>query len=424
MFTHNQSHHRLTDTAVYNSRNLTMFQTSRLRWLCCVLLLCSTSAFAADWRVPETQMAEKISAITGPGVIALEVSNRSSISSSDVDQIRRGITSALAVSGIRVWNPDQASATAKVTLSENLQSYVWVVEVKQGANETNTAIVSVPRPDSALAAQNAPPLAIRATPIVSRSEPILDFALLDGSPRRALLLGEDSVALYEENNGHWIAGQSIPINHPHPFPRDARGRIILRRDHLFDAYLPGIICHSTNGLPLAATCSQSDDPWPLGTDTGLSAFFAPARNFFTGALVPGIGKQRSAPAFYSAVAISKPNYVLWIFSGTDNQIHFLDGINQQAAPRIHWGSSIAGAHAACRPDAQVLATSVDAADEDSVQAFEFPDREPVAVTQKLAINGVVTALWSATAPDSANLVYRNAGIGNYEAVQLNLACGQ
>jgi hypothetical protein len=41
------------------------------------LVVCS---LAADWSVPEQQLARKIVAVTGPGAVALTVENRSSLS--------------------------------------------------------------------------------------------------------------------------------------------------------------------------------------------------------------------------------------------------------------------------------------------------------------------------------------------------------
>jgi len=252
-----------------------------------------------------------------------------------------------------------------------------------------------------------------------------DAAILEGNPRRMLVLGENAVTVHEFRDGHWIPGSPLAINHDRPLPRDARGRIVLRNDHLFDAYLPGLICRSTNASPLTLNCSRSDDPWPLQTeDFGVSGFFAPARNFFTGALVPGVGQQKSAPAFYSAAALPRGKYALWIFAGVDGQLHLLDGMNHQIEGSIHWGSDIAAVHAPCRQDWQVLATSAGSGKDDSVQAFEFADREPVAVSQALQLNGDLTALWTARNGDSATAVVRDSETGNYEAVQLTLTCGQ
>ena len=409
---------------VYNSRILQMALSSRARCLCCALLFFSQLAFASDWQLPVTQMAGKISAATGPGVIALDITNRSSISAADVEQIHRMLVSGLSASGVRVWQPDQAAATVQVTLSENLESYVWVAEVRQGTAVPAILMVSAPRPAAPIAAQNVPALTLHATPLMSQADPILDVTVIEGSPRRALALSGMSVTVFEFKNGRWLAGQSLPISHAASFPRDLHGRIILRKDHLFDVYLPGVLCRSSEAGSLSMTCSRSDDPWPLANaDSGLSAFYAPARNFFTGALTPGVGKQKSAPPFYSAAEVPKDKYALWLFAGVDGQLRMLDGINLQAAPRLRWGSDITNIRAACHPDPLVLATSA-GDDEESLQVFEFPDREPVAVSQKLSINGPVTSLWPQQNGESVTAVYRNSETGNYEAIQLTLACGQ
>jgi hypothetical protein len=77
---------------------------------------------------------------------------------------------------------------------------------------------------------------------------------------------------------------------------------------------------------------------------------------------------------------------------------------------------------------QALATSAGGGtnkdDNDSVQAFEFTDREPVAASQALQLNGNITALWTARNGDSATAVFRDSETGSYEAVQLTLTCGQ
>ena len=412
--------------AVYNARNSEMqAPSSRVHWIWCVLLLCTQISQASDWRRPEAQLADKIASVTGPEVVALEVNNHSSINPSDAEEIRHGLISALANSGVRVFEPNQAAGTIQVTLSESLQNYVWVAEIQQGNNEPSVVMVSTPRSDPAAKTQSSPPLTIRSTLLISQPDPILDVAILEGSPRRLLALGRSQLTLYEFKDGHWTPGQSLAIEFSHALPRDLRGRIALRKDRPFDVYLPGIACRSTNSGPLMVHCAPSDDPWPLQTlDFGLSAFFAPARNFYTGALVPGIGQQRSAPAFYSAAAIPRDKYTLWIFAGVDGQLHLLDGIHHQAIGRIRWGSDIIGTHAPCRHDWQVLATSSEAGSEDSVQAFEFPDREPLAVSQKLELNGPVTALWTAQNGENAMLVTRSSETGSYEAFLLNFTCGQ
>jgi hypothetical protein len=381
--------------------------------------------FAADWHQPVSELATKITAATGPGVVALEVNNRSSITSADAEEIRSELTAALSTAGVRVWQPDQAAATIRLTLSENLKNYVWVAQIQQASNDKNIILISLPRPDLAITTQNSPPVMIHATTLISQPNPILDVAIVQPSPQRILVLGRSAVTIEETQNGHWTVVQSLPISSPNPLPRDARGRVFPRKDHIFDAYLPGLICRSTNSTPMQMNCSPSDDPWPLTPENfGVSAFFSPSRNFFTGALVPGIGKQKSAPPFYTAAAVPHANYSLWVFAGLDGQTRLLDGINQIPLNRVHWGSNVAAMHAACRSDWQVIADSSEADGTDSLQAFEFPDREPAAVSPKLALQGNLTELWSAPAGDSAIAVYRNSSTGNYEAAQLTLDCAR
>ena len=133
MRTRNPIHHQPGETAGYNSPNPRMHLPSRARLACCVIVLLAfvSIARAADWRPLVAQLSGKISSATGPGVIALDIANRSSISAAEVENIRRNLTDMLANSGVRVWQPEQAAGTVKITLSESLQNYVWVAEIRQ-----------------------------------------------------------------------------------------------------------------------------------------------------------------------------------------------------------------------------------------------------------------------------------------------------
>src|SRR5436190_20807732 len=84
--------------AVYNSRNPQMLLPSRVRLAYCAMTLCvlSSIAHATDWRQLTEQLSSKISAATGPGVIALDTTNHSSISAAEVENIRRNLTDMLA----------------------------------------------------------------------------------------------------------------------------------------------------------------------------------------------------------------------------------------------------------------------------------------------------------------------------------------
>jgi hypothetical protein len=417
-----------SDNAIYNARILHM-RTSSSRWpgvvyFFVLMLMSAPMIQASDWREPEEQLARKIAAATGPGAVALDVVNRSSLSRTDVEDIRKGLSTELAGLGIRFVSADQAAAAVKITLSENLQNYVWVAEIQQGNNEVSLAMVTAPRSELAAVPHPASALMIHKTLLWTDEKRILDVALVNGSPQHMIVLEPESIVLAKFQDGRWQQEQSLPLSHSRPWPRDLRGRLTLRKDHLFDAYLPGVFCRSTTTAPMALSCFESDDPWPVNTDErGLSAFFTPTRNFFTGALSPGIEKQTTVKAFYSAAMLPRDKYKLWVFAAVDGQVHLMDGLTDQTAAKLGWGSDIAGVRSGCGLGWQVLATGSDDTGE-TVRAFEIADREPVAVSQPAEFGGTITALWADWDTTGAIAVSQNSETGKYEAYRLSITCGQ
>jgi len=417
------------DNAVYNARiphmRASSSQFPRVACLLVLMLMHVPTILASDWRAPQEQLARKIAAATGPGAVALDVMNRSALSRADVEAIRRGLLSELGALGVRFVNADQAAATVQITFSENLQNYVWVAEIHQGTNQASVVMVATPRSNPAAVEHSAAALTIHKTLVWSDESRILDVAFVSSSPQHMIVLEPESVVLSKFQDGRWQQEQSLPLSHSRPWPRDPRGRLALRKDHLFDVYLPGIFCRSSATVPLAINCYESDDPWPLGTDQpGLSAFFAPSRNFFTGALSPGIEKQTTVKAFYSASVLPREKYRLWIFAAVDGQVHLLDGVTDQTAAKLNWGSDIASVRSGCGLGWQVLVTgNVDTAAE-TVRAFEIADREPVAVSQPAELNGGITALWADSDGTGAIAVSQNSESRRYEAYRLSITCSQ
>jgi hypothetical protein len=412
-------------TTVYNSRNPRMnFYLTRSWILGLVLLLasCCANAQTANWREPAQQLAGKISAVVGPGAVSLEFANHSSLSRSQEEDIHRVLLQELSVLGLRSVSADAAAATVHVSLSENLRDYVWVANILQGKNEPAVVMVSFPRDSPSSATHPASAVTLHKTLLWSQPDRILDAALAGGNPQNLLVLDANGVSIYQMQGGHWQVIQALPIAHERPWPRDLRGRLVLRKDHLFDAYLPGVFCKSVTGASLAMSCRASDDPWPLGSgESNQYAFFAPTRNFFTGALTPGVGKQTSAPAFFSAAPLPRDRYTLWLFAATDGSLHLLDGFTDQSA-QTDWGSDIATVHSSCGSGWQVLTTAKNSTGNDTIRIFEMPDREPSLIGQPSEFHGNITALWTQSDGNSAVAVLHNSTNGAYEAYQITLAC--
>src|ERR1700724_1687077 len=324
----------------------------RLGWLTSFLLATvffPPSLCASGLGATARQLAQKIAAAAGPGAFALEITNRSSLDDKSVREVRSALDAQLHVEGVSTAKAAQAMGTVEVVLSESLREYVWTAEIAIGSDEKRVALVSLPRSSTGTAAPytTALPIILKTTLLFAQEQPMLDVALVEmPGGARLLVLNGGTVAIYRHRGANaveqWELDASPPVAHSRIFPRDLRGRLLLRRDHLFDVYLPGTFCRSSSVAPLTLTCNNSDDPWPLTPDDGrVRAFFAASRNFFTGALSPGIGKVSNVPSFYSAAALPRSNYTLWMLAAVDGSLHLVDGMTDQLIRRRKWGSDLA-----------------------------------------------------------------------------------
>ena len=393
--------------------------------LLAVILCLAPSSSAADWATSVQELARKIVAVTGPGAVSVNIVNRSSLTKKECNEIGASLRAELETLGARAARPEQAAATVEISLSENLQSYVWVAEVWQNASDFTVVMVAAPRADAPSFVGETTPMTIRKIPLWSQEQRVLDVAVLDQgtSPSHIAVLEPEKVTIYRLADGHWQREQALAVTHSHPWPRDLRGRLAMRQDHLLDAYLPGVFCQSSRAAPLSLACHDSDDPWPLSIQFALSGFFTANRNFFTGVLSPGIGKQTSTAKFYSAAPIPRQNYTLWMFASIDGQFHMLDGLTDLPA-KVDWGSDLASVRSSCGSGWQVLATRSGDESTDSVRAYELPDRDPVPVSQAVVFPGGITALWTESQGTTAIAVAHDGETGNYEAYRLAVVCGQ
>jgi hypothetical protein len=414
-------------------------------------------SYAADWSGPEQQLARKIVALTGPGAVAITFENRSSLSRRDSEIVENGLRSSLEELGLRFVVEEQSAATIKISLSENGSSFVWVAEIRQGAGQSEVAMVSTPRAEGSIGPRDSVPPTLRKIPLWSQSDPILDVAVLEENtaPSRIAVLDPGKLSLYRMQAGKWQLEQALEIVHAKPWPRDMRGRLLPARDHVLDVYLPGVLCHASGGGSLALSCRESDDPWPLAVGIAgvaaspvfpgesangvnansaagsasaavvpqMKAFYAPARNFFTGVLTPGAGKFTAVPKFFSAAWVPREKYTLWLFATTDGQFHLVDGVTDQTA-KLGWGSDLTSVRSACGAGWQVLASSAGDGPDDSVRAYEFPDRDPVAVSAAVDFSGSISALWTEARGDTAIAVAQNREKGTYDAFRVAPACTQ
>jgi hypothetical protein len=403
---------------------------SRRRWANCFAVvfffLFPAGSVANDWIQPSHQLAQKIAAVTGPGAVVVVINNRSTLGKKDVDVIGSAVMAELEAFGVHPVPAEQAAASVDITLSDNPQFHVWVAQVHQGTADPAVVIVSLPRADEIGVVHDSFPMNLRKILLWAQENQILDVAALDenSAPQYIAVLDGEKLAIYRQRNGKWQTEQNMSISHSHPWPRDLRGLLLPAKDHLFDVYLPGVFCQTSTAVPLNLSCRESDDPWPLPNAGGgqpLHGFYAASRNFFTGDLTPGVGKLTNVGKFYSAAVVPRPNYLLWLFTGMDGQVHLVDGVTEQAE-KLRWGSDMVSVRTGCGAGWQIVATAADAAQGDSLRAYEIADRDPAPVTAGLDFPGDITALWPDVKYDSAIAIVREKG--QYEAFRVAVDCGE
>jgi len=410
----------------YNSRQRMRHSLPWLRTIArlaqCALLLAGVS-FASQWTPAVTQLAGNVAEISGPGTARLTFHNNSSLNAVQFQEFSRELEILLRGRGLRLVTSN-AAVEVGVTASENLRSYVFIAQVQQG-RDTKTAIASIPKDSSTNGPGASASVTLKKTYLVTQDEPILDVMMVDGGSQLAVL-GSDRLTVYRRDGDQWKTQGTFEINHARPWPLDVRGRLFPATDHSFDAYLPGVVCSSVTLAPAVMTCRTSDDPWPIGEKQ--SAFYNAARNYFNGVLSPGIGSQSNVDAFYSAIALPRSGYTLWMFTGVDGRVRLTDGkdmstVRANSAVR-EWGSDAVTVNGCGRGPLIVAAGSGDSTVVDTLRAYEMPDREPFGVSAAIDMPGPVTALWSQGGQRSATAVVHTLTTGKYDAYSVAITCNQ
>jgi hypothetical protein len=333
------------------SMSAMMRRIHQVQLLFMVIVLTSLAARADVWTVPVSMFAQKIVAKAGPGTaVTLSIKNISSLSAAETNAVRAQIESELRSRGLRIVDAEQSVADLHVTLSENVEGYLWIAEIKQG-NAVDIVFTTLPRSDSA-AMRPAGAMILQRRLLWAQDEPILDVAVMGNAAiPGAIILTPNKVVYYRIQNGAWQEADAAAITHTRPLPRDIRGMIVGAGNNPFEVVLPGVKCTISGNNPYRAACADTDDPWPLYEgQPRLDAFFSPSRNFFTGAISRS-GDSVTVPPFYSAAMFGNSE---WLFTGTDGRVHYSSFINTLPVAVANWGSEMASIKSKCSPDAVAI----------------------------------------------------------------------
>jgi len=383
------------------------------------------SCFAQDLGTAARALGRQIVVSVGTEKrVALQVRNISSLSPALVEQARAALEAELRSQLVRVTAEPEVDASVRVTLSENLESYLLVAEIEhEGSSEV--AIVETSRV-AAVPATPAETLPLEKTLLLGQVEQILDVAVLfgeDARPTAMLVLEPSRVALYTQEASRWQFRQSQPIPHDWPWPRDLRGRLLMDSTG-FRAYFPGMVCSGTIAPGLTVECRAAAEAWPINVGARRlgAAEFSARRNFFTGKVTSASGETMELPPFFSVAPVEEQGAWLWAMAGVDGRARLQRGTSLPTPLPVVWGSDIAGIRD-CGSGSLVLATQAAAEKGDAaVTAYRYTAGQFVPATGPVVIPGAITALWSAANGSTAVVVARNRETGIYEAYSLAIAC--
>ncbi len=369
-----------------------------LRVFLLLTLLANVLAGAETLADSARGLARKILANLGPGeALKLAVRNDSALPPAEAAAVRQALEAELPGRG-----SSAAAASVTVTLSEDSEGLLWIVEVAR-AGKRDAVVMERPRGQSASRASASAGVAIVKETIWEQDAPILDVAV--GGETMAVLQ-PSGVLFYTRQDGAWTLRKPIVISASKRWPRDLRGRVVLDGDAV-SVFLPGLSCSGPVRPEPLLECKEADTEWP-GAPVG--ALMRAGSNAFT---TPGV------EPFYSAAAVGQG----WLTAQVDGAAQLRDGALRPVAAFAGWGSNVAAIENRC--GSRVLATRASESDEpDEVQAFEIADRQPVAVSAPVDFAGPVTALWQAADRSTAVAISRSIKTGRYAAFSLTIPCSR
>jgi len=422
----------------------------KLVWLIAMIISSLTGLMAqvpnaapSLWEQPAVSLADEIAGILGPGQAHLTIRNLSTISTGEIPAIRRLLEQDLKNHGVLASGAESANAI-RITLSENMRERLWVAEVIEGS-ETRVAMVHV-EPGTAPQAQSTTGLTLRKQTVFTSKEAVLTMLeTADG----LVAIEPEQIVIYNHTSEGWREQKRVGIAQTRPLARDPRGVILPSASgDGFEASQAGMVCSGSfqPGQPTGewkVRCHESDDPWtivqPSVTQTGsanqgtatqmdvgvtpFKAFYNAARNYFTGVVAPSLGVD--LPPFYSAAILQRPaSGAALLINGIDGKVQIWDGPSLKPVSGTRdWGSDFAALNSGCGAGTQIIASSSGEAPADSLRTYELPALEAIPASAPLAMDGTVTALWTAPDGKSVFAVVRNAA-DQYEVDRVTASCNQ
>jgi len=391
----------------------------------------TSPALPATWNDGVKTLAEKIAAaVKLSRAISLEIKNISSLDSSEVEAVRLALEQELTSRGLRLGS---SVVAVEVTVSENVEAYVWVAEIR-GGDERKTVMARVEkgRPPNRTATKQS--VVLHRDLLWQQSRPIMDFLIPEVSPDgRPLMfvLEPRQIVSYHFENASWEASGTFQIPVPDHRPRDLRG-LIDSVAEMFSFQLSDVTCDGGTRRYFELTCNKNSAPaWPVnagGEERG-SATMVQGRNYFGGDLTIYGDMEVTAPPFFSVAVVNRRNgvdWADWILAELDGKSRLYDNSSKPVEVYAGWGDDIVSIATGCGPDWEFLASGTgDWTERDHLQAYGTRySTAPFVISDPLEFPGPIMALWPSLDGKATRVVSKNLQTGMYEASIVTVSCSQ
>ena len=385
----------------------------------------TSPALPAAWNDGVKALAEKIAAAVRPSrMVSLEMKNISSLGASEVEAVRVGLETELTGRGLRLGS---SGVAVEVTLSENVESYVWVAKIGKGET-SRIELVQV-----TMASDLSP--SIKPTPLLQRkivwrqNTQFLDFSTHTFSPGPLLDINYTTVFEFGrvrtfEFRGNRF-GETQNVSLPLAFPvRDLRGLLVPGDDAR--AYVAKQACLKLFKDQYCGESLHQDWPFPWG----IYGRFVGTRNYFGGFAKDSAERLEGQPFYTAAIGINIFDHSTPIVTTELDGIARLYDVTQSPEAVFgDWGDDIASIKPSCGADWQILVTGRGdwtESDRIRVYAISFGNNSATAKPegQPLEFPGPILALWQADDEKSARVVSKNLQTGMYEASIVTVTCSQ
>jgi hypothetical protein len=324
----------------------------------------SPEQLRAKWSEAVRALAERIAAASpAHATLLFDLKNISSLSALDASSIREAIQTESIHRGFRIASSASTGIDVRLTLSEGIDSYVWVAEWR-GKDEPQVAIVEVPKGSGAGEGGTKDSVRLESKLIWQQPGKLLDFAVLtnSGSSNSTIVTLEPG-RLRWHSSGEPQGGftHAIDVSRKKPWPRDAHGIIDVEAKKVL---LPEMECPGDIENPKEMRCVPSKDT-----------------SLFDGPTIRVAGHDQSESALLGERCDGR-----FIILGSGNG---------------------------------------DWTQPDSIQAYALADLEGQATASggPIEFDGPVVALYREGKQSAARTIVHNLKTGNYEAYIVTATCG-